>query len=97
MCPSALWAVPGGSYTGHVLIDDRLTLMAIVMNKLGEHLLGVCVSCWGWQGHILTSLCEDIRHREGIKKEGQRKRKRNEEDKGKKGKEKEKRDEKEKR
>lgn len=95
--PISTLGCPGGSYMGHVLVDDRLTLMAIVMNKLGEHLLGVCVSCWSWQGHSFTSLCEDIRHRERIKKEGQRKRKRDEEDKGKRGKEKEKRDEKEKR
>lgn len=72
--PISTLGCPGGSYPGHVPIDDRLTLMAIVMNKVGEHLRGVCVSCWGWQGHIFTPLCEDIRHREGIKQEGQRKR-----------------------
>lgn len=42
LCPSAHWAVPGGSYMGHMLVDDRLTRMAIVMHKLSEHLLGVC-------------------------------------------------------
>lgn len=56
--------------------------IATVLDMFGRHLLGVWFSCWAGQGHTLTSLCEDIRDRKGIEKEGQRKRKRNEEDTG---------------